>query len=76
MAKILTGKVKLTKMPKTVIVIVERKYRHPLYKKVILRSKKYKVHNEKIDLDNGDIVDINETKPISKEKHFIVVKKL
>jgi small subunit ribosomal protein S17 len=76
MAKILTGKVKLTKMPKTVIVIVERKYRHPLYKKVILRSKKYKVHNEKIDLDNGDIVDIKETKPISKEKHFIVVKKL
>lgn len=63
-------------MPKTVIVIVERKYRHPLYKKVILRSKKYKVHNEKIDLDNGDIVDIKETKPISKEKHFIVVKKL
>jgi len=76
MAKILTWKVKLTKMPKTVIVIVERKYRHPLYKKVILRSKKYKVHNEKIDLDNGDIVDIKETKPISKEKHFIVVKKL
>ena len=43
MAKILSGKVKLTKMPKTVIVTVERKFRHPFYGKVITRSKKYKV---------------------------------
>jgi small subunit ribosomal protein S17 len=76
MSKVLSGKVKLTKMPKTVIVIVERKLRHPLYKKVILRSKKYKVHNEKLDLNNGDTVSIKEIRPISKEKHFIVIKKL
>ena len=76
MAKILSGKVKLTKMPKTVIVTVERKFRHPFYGKVITRSKKYKVHNEKIDLKDQDEVLIKEIRPISKEKHFIVIKKL
>jgi len=64
------------KMIKTVVVMVERKFRHPVYHKVIVRHKKYKAHNEKLDLKLGDIVKIEETKPISKDKHFVVVEKL
>ena len=76
MKKILTGKVVSMKMTKTVVVMVERKFRHPVYHKVIVRHKKYKAHNEKLDLKLGDIVQIEETRPISKDKHFIVVEKL
>jgi len=76
MKKILTGKVVSMKMIKTVVVMVERKFRHPVYHKVIVRHKKYKAHNEKLDLKLGDIVKIEETKPISKDKHFVVIAKL
>lgn len=76
MAKILTGIVVSTKMQKTVTVVVERKFRHPFYKKVISRQKKYKVHNENLDLKVGDWVEIKETRPISRDKHFIVVNKV
>lgn len=76
MKKTLIGKVVSTKMTKTVVVKVERKFRHQVYHKVIIRHKKYKVHNEKLDLKLGDIVKIEETKPISKDKHFMVIEKL
>jgi len=76
MAKIFTGKVVSTKMAKTVIVDVERKLRHPLYRKVIVRHKKYKAHNENKEIKEGDVVRIKETRPISKDKHFIVVEKI
>jgi len=76
MSKILTGTVISTKMQKTVVVKVERKFRHPLYEKVITRHKKYKAHNEDFDLKEGDLVKIIETRPISKDKHFKVVEKL
>ena len=76
MKKILTGKVVSMKMTKTVVVMVERKFRHPVYHKVIVRHKKYKAHNEKLDLKLGDVVRIEETKPISKDKHFIVIEKI
>ncbi len=76
MKKILTGKVVSMKMTKTVVVMVERKFKHPVYHKVIVRHKKYKAHNEKLDLKLGDIVQIEETKPISKDKHFIVKEKI
>lgn len=76
MAKILEGKVVSTKMQKTVVVEVERMFRHPLYKKVIRRHKKYKAHNEKLDLKEGDLVRIKECAPISKDKHFVVIEKL
>jgi small subunit ribosomal protein S17 len=76
MKKTLIGKVVSTKMTKTVVVMVERKFRHPVYHKVIVRHKKYKAHNEKLDLKLGDVVQIEETKPISKDKHFIVIEKL
>lgn len=76
MKKKLIGRVISTKMEKTVVVEVERKFTHPLYKKVITRHKKYKAHNENFNLNIGDKVLIEETRPISKEKHFQVIKKL
>ncbi len=76
MAKVLIGKVISTKMNKTVTVLVERKMRHPLYRKVITRHKKYKAHNDELELNIGDKVEIKETRPISRDKHFRVVEKL
>jgi len=76
MPKILTGKVVSTKMQKTVVVKVERKFRHPLYEKVVTYYKNYKAHNEDFDLKKGDVVKIIETRPISKDKHFKVIEKL
>jgi len=76
MAKTLIGKVVSTKMQKTVVVKVEKKFRHPLYEKVITRHKKYKAHNEEFKLKEGDMVKIIETRPISKDKHFKVAEKL
>ncbi len=76
MKKKLAGEVMSTKMQKTVVVKVERRFSHPKYKKVIKRHKKYKAHNEQFNLNVGDKVLIEETKPISKDKKFIVIKKL
>lgn len=76
MKKILQGEVVSNKMTKTVVIRVERKTRHPKYQKVIIRHKKYKAHNEDMKLEIGDIVKIEETRPISKDKHFRVIKKL
>ena len=76
MKKILTGKIVSVKMDKTVVVMVERKFRHPVYHKVIIRHKKYKAHNDKLTLVENDTVRIEETKPISKDKHFKVIEKL
>ncbi|KKQ23626.1 MAG: 30S ribosomal protein S17 [Candidatus Roizmanbacteria bacterium GW2011_GWC2_37_13] len=76
MKKTLIGEIISTKMQKTVVVKVERKFTHSRYGKVIIRHKKYKAHNENLELGVGDVVKISETKPISKDKHFIVVEKL
>jgi len=76
MKKKLIGKIISTKMQKTVTVLVERKFRHPIYRKVITHHKKYKAHNEQFNLKLGDQVMIEETKPISREKHFKVIKKI
>lgn len=75
MAKQITGTVISTKMMKTIVVRVERRYRHPMYQKVIARHDKYKAHYEGTDLHDGDVVTIRETRPISKDKHFIFVEK-
>ena len=75
MAKEITGKVVSTKMQKTVVVSVERKLRHPVYQKVITRHQKMKAHNELEGIQDGDMVSIAETRPISKDKHFIVIRK-
>lgn len=76
MRKKLIGQVVSTKMQKTVVVRVERKFIHPLYKKVVKRHKKYKAHNDRFDLKEGDIVKIEESRPISKDKHFRVIEKV
>lgn len=68
--KVFKGKVVRDKMQKTIIVEVERKYRHPIYKKVVREKKKYKVHNPEDMAHVGDSVKIMETRPLSKEKHW------
>ncbi len=76
MKKTLIGNVVSSKMQKTVVIKVERKFIHPRYWKVIIRHQKYKAHNENLDLKIGDKVKIEETKPISKDNHFQVIEKL
>ena len=71
--KILKGKVVKNNRSKTITVLVERKYQHPVLKKVIKTKKKYHAHDEKNLLKVGDKVSIIETKPISKQKKFKVL---
>ena len=71
--RILVGSVTSDKTDKTVTVKVERKVKHPLYGKIIRRSKKYHAHDEKNEYKMGDVVRIEETKPISKTKTWAVI---
>ncbi|WP_408955511.1 30S ribosomal protein S17 [Natroniella sp. ANB-PHB2] len=64
------GEVVSDKMNKTIVVAVERKTQHPLYKRVIKRTSKFKAHDEKNECNEGDIVKIEETRPISKHKSW------
>lgn len=68
--KIFEGVVVSTKMQNTAVVEITRKIAHPLYKKLLKRSKKHKVHTEGVSVKVGDTVKIVEVKPISKDKHF------
>ena len=74
MAKILTGKVIATKMQDTAIVGVSRRVPHPLYKKLIKKDQNFKVYTKGQKISVGDQVRIVETKPISKDKHFKILK--
>jgi small subunit ribosomal protein S17 len=74
--RLLSGKVVSDKMNKTITVLVERKVKHPLYGKIIVRSKKYHVHDENNEFHEGDIVTIEECRPYSKTKAWRVVKSL
>lgn len=69
----LSGKVVSDKMDKTITVLVERKVKHPLYGKIMVRSKKYHVHDEANKFHNGDVVVIEECRPLSKTKAWRVV---
>ena len=71
--KILNGIVVSNKPNKTITVVVERKYQHPVLKKVMKAKKKYNVHDENNKYKNGDKVSIIECKPYSKNKRFEVV---
>lgn len=73
MAKILTGKVVSTKMQKTLVVEVKSQRRHPLYKKLVRRSRRFKAHNEDATIRIGNMVKIIETRPLSKEKRWKVL---
>ena len=68
----LTGRVVSDKMDKTVTVLVERKVKHPLYGKIIRRSKKYHAHDENNECREGDVVTIEECRPLSKTKAWRV----
>ncbi len=69
----LLGKVTSNKMDKTITVLVERKEKHPVYGKVVKKSTKYHVHDEKNECGEGDTVTITETKPYSKTKKWCLV---
>ena len=71
--KVRVGKVISNKMNKTVVVSIESLRRHPVYKKVIKRVKKFKVHDENNECNVGDVVKIRETRPLSKEKRWQLV---
>jgi small subunit ribosomal protein S17 len=70
----LTGTVVSDKMNKTVTVLVERKVKHPLYGKIIRLSKKYHAHDENNDFHSGDIVVIEECRPLSRTKTWNVTR--
>ena len=72
--KILTGVVVSDKPDKTITILVERKYQHPVLKKVVKVKKKYSAHDEKNTFKNGDVVSIIESKPYSNNKKFEVMK--
>ena len=74
--KILSGIVVSDKPNKTITVIVERKYQHPILKKVVKVKKKYNVHDENNKFKNGDKVSIIESKAFSKNKKFQVMEEL
>ena len=69
-----TGKVVSDKMDKTIVVAVENNVKHPLYKKIIKRTLKIKAHDEKNECNIGDVVEVMETRPLSKEKRWRLVK--
>ena len=71
--RILSGTVVSSKIDKTIVVSVTRRVKHKLYKKIISRSKKYHAHDEKNEFKFGDIVSIEESKPISKLKSWKVL---
>ncbi|HEY8495750.1 MAG: 30S ribosomal protein S17 [Firmicutes bacterium ZCTH02-B6] len=73
MRKTRVGTVVSDKMDKTVVVAVERVVTHPLYKRTLRRTKKYKAHDEDNSCRAGDVVRIMETRPLSKEKRWRVV---
>ncbi len=70
--RILQGVVVSDKNDKTIVVEVERRYTHPLLKKTVRRSKKYHAHDEKNVFKIGDLVSIEESRPISKNKRWVV----
>jgi len=72
--KVRQGKVVSDKMDKTIVVVITERKPHPLYKKTVMRSKKYKVHDENNECGIGDMVEIMETRPISKDKYFRLVR--
>ena len=70
----LVGRVVSDKMDKTVTVLVERRVKHPMYDKIIVRSTKYHAHNDSNSAKSGDLVEIQESRPISKTKSWRVTR--
>ena len=74
--KLQSGIVVSDKMEKSIVVRIDRKIKHPIYKKTIKRSKKYIVHDEQNECKIGDLVQIAECRPLSKKKRFRLYKLL
>ncbi len=72
--RVFQGRVVSDKMDKTVTVLVERRVKHPLYEKVIKRSAKYHAHDEENAAGTGDLVEIEESRPISRSKSWKVTR--
>ena len=72
--KEIIGKVTSNKMEKSIVVSIERKIKHPLYGKFLKKTKKYVAHDEKNECNEGDIVQLMETRPMSKSKRWRLVK--
>ncbi|AAF30649.1 30S ribosomal protein S17 [Ureaplasma parvum] len=72
--KVLEGLVVSDKMQKTVVVSVETKSKHPIYRKLVISHKKYHAHNDNDDAKVGDLVEITETRPLSATKNWRVSK--
>lgn len=70
----LVGKVVSNKMTKTVTVLVERRVKHPVYGKIVVKSNKYHAHDESDVLNEGDIVEIAATRPLSRTKNWTVTR--
>lgn len=68
----LVGRVVSNKMDKTVTVLIENRVKHPLYGKYVVRSKKYHAHDEANQYNEGDIVEITESRPLSRTKSWVV----
>ena len=68
-----TGVVVSDKMDKTVVVAIKERVKHPLYGKIVNRTKKFKVHDENNQCGVGDKVRVMETRPLSKDKHWRVI---
>ena len=73
--KLQNGIVVSNKMDKSIVVKIERKIKHPLYKKTIKRSKKYIAHDEQNECQVGDLVQIAECRPLSRHKHYRLFKR-
>lgn len=72
MTRTITGTVVSNKMDKTVVVSIERYKNHPIYKKRYKVTTKFKAHDAENSCNIGDVVEIAESRPMSKEKHFVV----
>ncbi len=74
--KTYTGKVVSNKMDKTVVVAITRLFQHPVYKKTVKKVSKFKAHDAENSCNIGDTVIITETKPMSKDKRWLVLEKV
>ena len=70
----LVGKVVSDKRAKTVTVLVERRVKHPIYGKIVMRSSKYHAHDENSEYKLGDVVEIVESRPLSKTKNWVATR--
>jgi len=68
------GNVVSDKMDKTIVVAVQERYKHPLYKKTVTQTKKFKAHDENNECGIGDTVEIAETRKLSKDKNWRVIR--